>query len=59
MPVSDDYDLDFKSVNSSVVYEILCDNHEFSRERVEKTLGKLGKSGKVLKNQRGLGEWMQ
>ncbi len=38
MPVSDNYRLEWKAVNREEVLKLLCDEHDFSEERVKKTL---------------------
>lgn len=52
MPVTDDYNLEWKDVDKERVVELLCGKHDFSRERVENTLSKLGP-----KKQKGLGDF--
>ena len=41
--VTDEYDIKRREVNREEVLKILCDEHDFSRERVENALNKLGK----------------
>jgi len=54
MPINKDYKLEWTDINEDKVYEILCDKHGFSRERVQNSLEELSKKPK---NQKGLGEW--
>ncbi|MEM1578137.1 MAG: flap endonuclease-1 [Archaeoglobaceae archaeon] len=39
--VSDDYSIEFREADKEKVIEMLCEEHDFSRERVEKALEKL------------------
>lgn len=41
MPITDDYNLEFKEVNKETIYKLLVEEHNFSNERVENTLKKL------------------
>jgi len=56
IPVTDDYELDFQPIHRDEVITMLVEEHDFNRERVEKTLDKLQK-GKPDKTQKGLGEF--
>ncbi|VVB75907.1 Flap endonuclease 1 [Candidatus Tiddalikarchaeum anstoanum] len=40
-PVTNDYNLHWKQPNPDKIFELLCDEHNFSKDRVENTLGKL------------------
>jgi flap endonuclease-1 len=40
-PVTKDYGLNWKKPKTDSVLELLCDEHDFSRERVSKALEKL------------------
>ncbi len=40
-PVTDDYTISFREPNSDKIIEFLCEEHDFSRERVEKAVEKL------------------
>ncbi len=40
-PVTDDYKIEFKEPDRDGIIEFLCEEHDFSRERVEKALEKL------------------
>ncbi len=41
MPATDDYEMKFGRVDREKTVKLLCDAHEFSQERVEKTIGEL------------------
>ena len=56
MPVSEEYDVNFKDININKVKEILIEKHDFSEERVNSSLEKLSKKAES-KKQKGLGEW--
>jgi len=56
MPTTDDYELKWKDINIDGVRELLVKEHDFSEERVSKTLEKLSKKGEN-KKQKGLGEF--
>ncbi|MFH1589976.1 MAG: flap endonuclease-1 [archaeon] len=56
MPVIDDYKLEWNEVDREAVMKLLVEEHDFGRERVEKTIDKLLK-GKPDKTQKGLGEF--
>ncbi|HME86974.1 MAG TPA: flap endonuclease-1 [Candidatus Nanoarchaeia archaeon] len=56
MPVTDDYELRWKPINREHVIQLLVDEHEFSRERVENTLDELEDMDKKGK-QKGLGDF--
>jgi flap endonuclease-1 len=57
MNVSDDYDLETKQVDREKVIKILVEEHDFSPERVNSALDKLGKA-RQKKQQKGLAEWI-
>ncbi len=40
-PVTDEYEIKFKDPNEEKIIEFLCEEHDFSRERVEKAVEKL------------------
>jgi flap endonuclease-1 len=44
IPVTDNYELKWSSINEKKIYELLVDKHEFSRERVEKAIESLVKT---------------
>ena len=54
MPVTDDYEITFKPVDRKKVYEFLVEQHDFNKERVEKTLDQIAPA----KQQKGLGEFL-
>ncbi len=56
MPVTKDYKLKWKPVDRDTVLRLLVEKHEFSRERVEKTLDELQEEDKKGK-QKGLGDF--
>ncbi|MFC2134748.1 flap endonuclease-1 [Bacteroidota bacterium] len=56
MPTTKDYDLTFTDIDREAVFQMLVEEHDFSRERVEKTIDKLLK-GEPDKQQKGLGEF--
>ena len=51
--VTDDYKLEFKEPDYDGIIEFLCDEHDFSRERVEKALNQL----KKVKSVHALDKW--
>lgn len=53
MPVTDDYDLKWKPVNRKKVSTFLVEEHDFSQERVDKTLDAVSPQ----KEQTGLGDF--
>ena len=55
MPVSEDYTINFTSIDRQGIMEFLCDKHEFDTERVTRTLDKLTKAQD--NQQKGLGEF--
>lgn len=54
--VTDDYELKFQPINSGKLVEVLCEKHDFSRQRVEKQLTELETSS-FAKKQKGLGDF--
>jgi len=56
MPVTDDYSLEWGNVDAENIKKLLVDGHDFSEERVNSTLGKLGKQS-ALRKQKGLGDF--
>ncbi len=56
MPVTDDYELEWKPVNRDKVYEIMVEKHEFSEQRINSALDKLSEE-KEKQTQKGLGEF--
>ena len=57
MPVEKDYNLKLEKINPEKVFELLVEEHDFSKERVEKQMEALIKS-ESKKQQKGLGEWV-
>jgi flap endonuclease-1 len=56
MPVNTDFDLKFGKVNPDKIRQMLIEEHDFSKERVESSLSKVIKE-EPNKDQKGLGEW--
>lgn len=56
IPVTDDYEIKHKEINETKVIEILCDRHDFNKERINNELKKLIKD-KEQKDQKGLGDF--
>lgn len=56
MPVNKDFELKWSKPNPEKIFELLVEEHDFSRERVESTISKLIKQGSK-KEQKGLGDW--
>jgi len=56
MPVTDEYNLKFKSIDEEKLKGILVDRCDFSLERIENQLSKLINKNKA-KQQKGLNEW--
>jgi len=54
MPTTDDYSLKWGKVDESKIRKLLVDEHDFSEDRVNKTLEKLRVEGK---SQKGLGDF--
>jgi len=50
--VSDDYKIEFKEIDKEKVKRILCDEHDFSEERVENAIS-------TIKKQEGLEKWIK
>lgn len=57
MPVTTDYSLRWKDIDKDAVVELLCEKHDFSKERVEETISKLDKD-RETKHQKGLGDFL-
>ena len=57
MPVIKDYKLIWEKPNIEKIKKILVDKHDFSEERIDKTLSELLKY-KIEKQQPGLGKWV-
>jgi len=56
-PAVHDEFLDFGKIDKQAVVEFLCRKHDFSEERVSRTLDSLVKNVTEKKAQKGLGEW--
>lgn len=56
MPVEKEYTIKFKTIDQERIKELLIEKHDFSKERVEKTIQELTKKEKD-KTQKGLGAW--
>ena len=57
IPVTDKYKLEWKNIDKNKIMKILVDKHNFSEERVNKTLSKLTKETEK-KQQKGLGDFL-
>lgn len=57
MPTTSDYRLKWADVDKGRVVELLCEKHDFSKERVQATLEKLERE-KGIKKQTGLGDFI-
>lgn len=57
MPVKKEYSLKWAPASKEKILSLLCDKHDFSQERVEKTISKLVKE-KDTKKQTGLDQFM-
>jgi flap endonuclease-1 len=56
MNVSKEYTIQFRSFDTEAVVQLLCDKHDFSKERVQGTLEKLEQLN-TTKKQKGLGDF--
>ena len=56
MPTTDDYELKWGNINIVEIKKLLVEEHDFSEERISKTLEKMEKKEEI-KNQKGLGEF--
>jgi len=56
MPVTNDYEIRFKTIDADGVFSLLCERFEFSRERVNSSLSKL-LSRQEEKKQKGLSDF--
>ncbi|CEG12000.1 Flap endonuclease 1 [groundwater metagenome] len=54
--VTDGYNIEFKEYDEDEIFKILCDEHDFSRERVNNGLDEL-KKAKEESRQKGLNAW--
>ncbi|MCK4416133.1 MAG: flap structure-specific endonuclease, partial [Thermoplasmatales archaeon] len=48
-PVTDDYSIQWSKPNNEAVFKILCDEHQFSRERIEPILKKFSAIEDIIK----------
>ena len=58
MPTTDNYELNWKEINTEKTIKLLCDEHDFSKERVESALSKLTKETEKNR-QKSLGDWFK
>jgi len=58
MPVTKDYNIEFKPIDVEKIKKILVERHDFSEERIDSALSKLKQRVKE-KEQKGLGVWMK
>ncbi len=56
MPVTDEHHITFKRLDAKKVMQVLCDKHDFSRERTQLVLDKIEKT-LPSQTQKGLGEF--
>lgn len=56
MPTTNNYKIEFESIDESAVYDLLVGEHDFSKERVDSTLEKLQKY-QAKRTQKGLGDF--
>ena len=56
LPVQKNLKIEYSELNQERLYMLLCDKHDFSRERVDSAFGKLADVAKD-KKQKGLGEF--
>lgn len=56
MPVSDEYSLSWRDINENTLKEVLIDRHNFSKERIDKSIEELLLKAKKNKQQ-GLNKW--
>jgi len=57
IPVTDNFNLSWRSIDEDAIKKILVEQHNFSEERVESSIVKL-KESKVSKCQKGLGDFL-
>jgi flap endonuclease-1 len=55
--VTNEYDLTWKQVNEGELISFLCDEHDFSKERVQNTLQRID-DARHEKDQRSLSQWL-
>ena len=54
--VSDDYTLEWKTMDPGAIEDLLCDDYEFSRPRIQSTLAKIA-DGEKARGQKSLDAW--
>ena len=54
--VTDDYEVEWKTMDPGAIEDLLCDDYEFSRPRIQSTLGKIA-DGEKARNQKSLDAW--
>jgi flap endonuclease-1 len=54
--VTDDYELSWKSMDPGAIEDMLCDDFEFSRPRIQSTLAKIAE-GEKARGQKSLDAW--
>ncbi len=54
--VTDDYVLEWKTMDPGAIEDLLCDEYEFSRPRIQSTLGKIAQ-GEKARSQQSLDAW--
>ncbi|MDD1775909.1 MAG: flap endonuclease-1 [Candidatus Methanomethylicus sp.] len=54
---TDDYHLEWRAIEKDVVMRILCDEHDFSYDRVEAALARIEKTSSEMKKQPNLEKW--
>ena len=57
MPVTDEYELEFKQIDEDALIQLLCEEHDFSRNRVVTTITKIQKQQQTFA-QKGLGDFV-
>jgi len=55
--VTHDYHLAYESTNEEGLLKFLCEEHDFSRDRVEKVIERMKGQSQSLKSQRELEDW--
>ncbi|MCK5396630.1 MAG: flap endonuclease-1 [Thermoplasmata archaeon] len=54
--VTDDYEVEWKTMDPGAIEDLLCDDYEFSRPRIQSTLGKIA-DGEKARSQKSLDAW--
>jgi len=54
--VTDDYELEWKTMDPGAIEDLLCDDYEFSRPRIQSTLNKIAE-GEKARGQKSLDAW--